>query len=66
MLSLALNDVSELSWWYPAELSFKISTNRESVTVEVLKSPIPSQSFPLNVYIYIYIERESFFLKILF
>ena len=59
MLSWALKDVSELSWWYLVELSFGISASRESATVEVLKSSIPSWSlsllFPLNVfYFYFY------------
>ena len=59
VLSWALNDVFELSWWYSAESSFRISATGESATVEVLKSLILSQLlsplFPLNIYIYIYI-----------
>ena len=60
MLSWALNDVFELSWWYLAKLSFGISASRKSATVEELKSPIPSRSlsllFPLNVFfIFIFI-----------
>ena len=63
MLSWALNDVFELSWWYLAELSFGISASRESATVEVLKSPIPSRSlsllFPLNVFYFYFSEIKK-------
>ena len=56
MLSWALNGVSKLSWWYPAESSFGINASRESATMEVLKSPVPSMSlspsFPLNFFFF--------------
>ena len=63
VLSWALNDVFELSWWYLAELSFGISASRESATVEELKSPIPSRSlsllFPLNVFNFYFSEIKK-------
>ena len=54
VLSWALNNVFELSWWYPAKLSFGISASCESATVEVLKSLIHSWSFPLNVFFFFF------------
>ena len=63
VLSWALNDVSEFSWWYLAELSFRISASCESATVEVLKSSIPSRSlsllFPLNVFYFYFSEIKK-------
>ena len=58
MLSWALNDVFKLNWLYPAKSSFGIRSSRESATMEVLKSLIPSRSlspsFPLIFFILIF------------